>query len=185
MVNISLFDYKSYINLFLKVSILDSQYFDNIFRHYSSVVENGWDLILTFNEDELARVSGEDSNLNNVLYELSTRYGLSLILKNNNEFLLPDELMKLFTFYVFDAEGQDISANETLKYNITSKAGKTTRYSKNIMIIGLKNWNDLELMLDYDLRYLSGQVILARADNQIKPIEKRTKDKVDALIMNS
>ncbi len=115
------------------------------------------------------------------LVRLSREYSLLLILENNNEFKLPDKILSLFSYFAFNLTGVSLHSSEIDNFNIISKAGKTTRYKKPIIMAGITTWSDLELLVNAGVTHFSGSVLEQKNLGIVNTVEKRILDKINAL----
>ena len=166
--------------LFLNVRYADHQFFNKTFKDYV-YPESEWELVLCFTEEELAKAAAVNSTVGINLNRLEKTYQLLLVLENNNEFKLPDKILAMFSYFAFDLTGVSLNNCEITNFNILSKAGKTTRYKKPIIMSGITSMSDLELLIDDGLTHFSGPIFSSRNNGVIAPVDRRLLDKINEL----
>lgn len=167
--------------LFLHVRLADYTYFTKVFKPYIESTNQDWELVLCFKEEELINLAQTTPSIGLTISKLSKTYSFLLVLENNNEFKLPDKILSIFDYFAFDLSNISLHQSEVDNFNILSKAGKTTRYKKPIIMSGVSSWSDLELLINDGITLLSGNIISNKNLSVISPVDKRLLDKISAI----
>ena len=136
-------------------------------------------LVLVFNEtDVLKSLDRNQDYLAPFRKLISKGYRLSLdvTLKTLE---LPDEFYSLFDYFQFDVKFFDENFDDVAHSSLTIKRSieKVLKYRKKVIVSSVNSWNDVELRIQENLKYLAGDVI-SPFNEMIVPINKKVFDKI-------
>lgn len=136
-------------------------------------------LVLVFNETDLLKNMDKNVDFAEPFRKLISK-GYKLCLDVTLKTLeLPDEIYSLFDYFKFDVEFFDKNFDDISHSSLTMKRSieKILKYRKKVIVSSVNTWNDIELRVQENLKYLSGDVISPYSE-MILPINKKVLDKV-------
>lgn len=136
-------------------------------------------LVLVFNESDLLKNIDKNEDYTEPFRKLISKgylLSLEITLKTLE---LPDELYSLFTYFQFDVEFFDKNFDDISHSSLTMKRSieKILKYRKKVIVSSVNTWNDVELRIQENLKFLSGDAISPYSE-MILPINKKVIDKI-------
>ena len=136
-------------------------------------------LVLVFNESDLLKNIDKNEDYTEPFRKLISKgylLSLEITLKTLE---LPDELYSLFTYFQFDVEFFDKNFDDISHSSLTMKRSieKILKYRKKVIVSSVNTWNDVELRIQENLKFLSGDAISPYSE-MILPINKKVVDKI-------
>ena len=136
-------------------------------------------LVLVFNESDLLKNIDRNEDFTEPFRKLISKgylLSLEITLKTLE---LPDELYSLFNYFQFDVEFFDKNFDDISHSSLTLKRSieKILKYHKKVIVSSVNTWNDVELRIQENLKFLAGDAISPYSE-MILPINKKVIDKI-------
>lgn len=107
-------------------------------------------------------------------------YEVALCLKEN-DFVLTEETLKLFDFFVFDESlTKGLKNNSRMRLSLNSLYERLEPFGKPVVAVDMEFWNEIELVAKMGINYISSDII-SPWNEMLVPIEKKKMIKVKAL----